>query len=268
MADSRISHSPADYEAKNGLTQLPAGVQEFTEQEILNLSFDKEFGLLSTAMLGFNPDTGEYQALKFNSAGALETSASFSGSFTGAAAFSDASNVDSTGLVDNDRHVQVDVLTMPSISVDPPVGGATEAKQDDAITLLTTIEANQLPDSHNVTVDNASIAVTGTFWQATQPVSGTVTAVDSQPSSATLTSVLGTTSSTQLLSSNVNRKMVTFYNDSIADLYLKWGATASTSSFTIKMAANSYYELPRPVYTGRIDGIWSAASGAVRITEV
>ncbi len=42
--------------------------------------------------------------------------------------------------------------------------------------LLTTIEANQLADSHNVTVDNASIAVTGTFWQATQPISGTITA--------------------------------------------------------------------------------------------
>ena len=38
-------------------------------------------------------------------------------------------------------------------------------------TLLTTIEGNQLADGHNVTVDNASIAVTGTFWQATQPVS-------------------------------------------------------------------------------------------------
>lgn len=44
--------------------------------------------------------------------------------------------------------------------------------------------ANQLPDGHNVTVDNASLAVTGTFWQATQPVSlasaptTTVTATD------------------------------------------------------------------------------------------
>src|SRR6478752_7873333 len=28
----------------------------------------------------------------------------------------------------------------------------------------------------HVTVDNASLAVTGTFWQATQPISGTVTA--------------------------------------------------------------------------------------------
>ena len=40
------------------------------------------------------------------------------------------------------------------------------------------LAANQLPDGHNVTVDNASIAVTGTFYQATQPVSGTVTVAD------------------------------------------------------------------------------------------
>lgn len=33
------------------------------------------------------------------------------------------------------------------------------------------LAANQLADGHNVTVDNASIAVTGTFFQATQPVS-------------------------------------------------------------------------------------------------
>ena len=37
--------------------------------------------------------------------------------------------------------------------------------------LLTTPATNQLPDNHNVNVDNASIAVTGTFFQATQPVS-------------------------------------------------------------------------------------------------
>lgn len=55
-------------------------------------------------------------------------------------------------------------------------GDATAAKQDEQTALLTTISNNQLADGHNVTVDNASLAVTGTFWQATQPVSGTVTA--------------------------------------------------------------------------------------------
>jgi hypothetical protein len=73
-----------------------------------------------------------------------------------------------------------------------PTGASTSAKQDTVIghldgveTLLGTIDADtgaiktateaiqagQLPDGHNVTVDNASLAVTGTFWQATQPIS-------------------------------------------------------------------------------------------------
>lgn len=38
---------------------------------------------------------------------------------------------------------------------------------------LKTIASQQLSDGHNVTIDNASIAVTGTFWQDTQPVSAT-----------------------------------------------------------------------------------------------
>jgi hypothetical protein len=60
-------------------------------------------------------------------------------------------------------------------AVDNAVLDQIELNQDAQTTLLTTIEANQLPDGHNVTVANASIAVTGTFWQATQPVSGPLT---------------------------------------------------------------------------------------------
>lgn len=57
-------------------------------------------------------------------------------------------------------------------------GVATAANQSTANTALAAIEtaveaiqAAQLADGHNVTIDNASIAVTGTFWQETQPVS-------------------------------------------------------------------------------------------------
>lgn len=53
--------------------------------------------------------------------------------------------------------------------------------------------ANQLPDGHNVTVDNASIAVTGTFWQATQPVSGTVAVTN-----AGITTIAGAVSGTEM----------------------------------------------------------------------
>lgn len=55
--------------------------------------------------------------------------------------------------------------------------------------LLGTISSNQLADGHNVTIDNASIAVTGTFWQTTQPVSGTVTANLSSTDNAVLDSI-------------------------------------------------------------------------------
>ena len=53
----------------------------------------------------------------------------------------------------------------------------------------------------------------------------------------------------------------TVFNDSTAVLYLKFGATASSSSYTAQIAAGGYYEFPRPVYTGQVDGIWASANG-------
>lgn len=76
----------------------------------------------------------------------------------------------------NDVTVTSGTITANLGAVDNAVLDQIEANQDAQTSLLTTIEGNQLPDGHNVTIDNASIAVTGTFWQATQPVSGTVTA--------------------------------------------------------------------------------------------
>lgn len=89
-----------------------------------------------------------------------------------------------------------------------------------------------------------------------------------RPSTGTVTSVSDTASSTTLLASNAARLGATFFNDSTATLYLKYGATASTSSFTARLDPGGYHELPHPAYTGIVDGIWSAdASGAVRVTE-
>jgi len=88
-----------------------------------------------------------------------------------------------------------------------------------------------------------------------------------RPNANSVTSVAGSASSVQLLASNPYRLGAAIYNDSSADLYLKLGTTASTSSFTVKMAANSYYEVPFS-YTGEIDGIWSSATGNARITEI
>lgn len=58
------------------------------------------------------------------------------------------------------------------------------------------------------------------------------------------------------------------FNDSAADLYLKYGAGASSSSFTVKVPAFGFWEAPTPAFDGLITGVWSSASGAARCTEV
>ncbi|MER6374863.1 hypothetical protein ABT255_42375 [Streptomyces mirabilis] len=57
------------------------------------------------------------------------------------------------------------------------------------------------------------------------------------------------------------------WNDSTATLYLKFGAVASTTSFTVKLAPGAYYEFPQPLYVGQVDGIWDSANGFARLTS-
>ncbi len=85
--------------------------------------------------------------------------------------------------------------------------------------------------------------------------------------SSSLTNISASASSVTLLSANQNRLGATFFNDSSNILYLKLGATASTTSFTVKILSGGYYELPFE-YIGIIDGIWDGTNGAVRITEL
>jgi len=85
---------------------------------------------------------------------------------------------------------------------------------------------------------------------------------------ATVTRVAAAVSSTQLLAANSIRLAASFYNDSTADLYLKFGTAASATSKTVTVPAGGIYELPGlPVYGGVIHGIWTSATGAADITE-
>lgn len=78
--------------------------------------------------------------------------------------------------------------------------------------------------------------------------------------------VASSASSVILLPSNTARIGAQLFNDSTQICYVKFGVTASTSSFTVALAASTYYEVPAG-YTGRIDGIWASANGNMRVTE-
>lgn len=87
------------------------------------------------------------------------------------------------------------------------------------------------------------------------------------PQSATLANVASSASSVTVFAANGAARARTIYNDSTAVLYLKFGATASTTSYTVQLASGDYYEFPQPVYGGVVDGIWASANGAARTTE-
>ncbi|HVI41776.1 MAG TPA: hypothetical protein VM577_14080 [Anaerovoracaceae bacterium] len=104
------------------------------------------------------------------------------------------------------------------------------------------------PIDENEPIENVRVA------EGERSTIGTTTTVDASATNVTL------------LALNTSRTGATIFNDSLQILYVKLGITASTSSFTVRILPNGYYETPFG-YTGEIDGIWDGASGNARITE-
>lgn len=87
-----------------------------------------------------------------------------------------------------------------------------------------------------------------------------------RPNTATLANVASSaTNVTLFAAANANGRAV--FNDSTAVLYLKFGATASATSYTVQIAAEGYYEFPQPAYCGQVDGVWASANGSARVTS-
>ena len=97
-----------------------------------------------------------------------------------------------------------------------------------------------------------------------------VTIGTSAISAATLSNVVDSASSVTVLAANSSRKGAIIHNDSSAVLYLKYGATASTSSFTYRLNPFQTLEIKSDaLYLGIIDGIWASdAGGSARVTEL
>lgn len=84
----------------------------------------------------------------------------------------------------------------------------------------------------------------------------------------TTSNVSSSASNVTLLSSNSSRKGAIIYNDSLQPLKIKYGTTASATSFTTEIPPGWEWEMTGVIYTGQIDGIWDATNGSARITEL
>lgn len=98
------------------------------------------------------------------------------------------------------------------------------------------------------------------------------TSGDSEPGPANTVTYMNvaasTTDGTTLSAANAERRGLLVYNDSTASLFLNLGSGASSTNFTIKLNPDDYYELPKPIYTGLVTGVWTSAVGFARLTEL
>lgn len=129
----------------------------------------------------------------------------------------------------------VNVLSMPSVTV----------------TSITNSTATALVDS------------TGIQYSGSNPIP--TKEVRSTTPSQTSPSV--GVASTSILASNTSRLGATIYNEGSAICYMKLGSTASLTSYSVQVASGGYYEVPFG-YTGAIDGITSASTAQLRVTEI
>jgi len=113
--------------------------------------------------------------------------------------------------------------------------------------------------------DEDALAVTGTFWQTTQPVEGDAY------TTPTHTAVNVTVASGAVLAANANRKYALLVNDSDAVIYIKLGAAAVANQGIRINAAGGNYEMSSllgNLYTGVINGIHAGAGNkALLMTE-
>lgn len=153
-----------------------------------------------------------------------------------------------------------DQATLPisAASLPLPAGAATEATLGGVLT-TTAFQAriNTLGSKTSANSTPVVIASDQGAIPVTTPTSATATRSD----------VTSVAASATILASNASRKGAIIYNDSNKSLYLKFGTTATVTDFTTLLRAGDQYEVPFG-YTGRIDGIWSAANGAARVTEL
>lgn len=179
-------------------------------------------------------------------------------------------------LIDNavsGNEFQVDV-----VSSSLPTGASTEALQTAGNAYLQSIDGfisfmgdSYTSDGSPVPTNVAVVAGTdGTNAQTLKTNStGQLETVSASGSSATVAAVADSATNVTLLAASTSRLGAMFFNDSTEILYLKLGATATTSSYSVKLAPGDLFELPGPnIYNGIVDGIWAAnASGNCLVTS-
>lgn len=117
-------------------------------------------------------------------------------------------------------------------------------------------------NSSNIFITNTSLTV-----MVQNSANWAVYALDSQALGSVVSAIASTVGTVTLAAANTRRVSLAIYNASTNPLFMRLGASATTAAYTLMMVGSGYYELPRPIYSGIITGIWQTAAGSAFITE-
>lgn len=81
-------------------------------------------------------------------------------------------------------------------------------------------------------------------------------------------SVASSTSSTQIVAANANRKGISIYNNSTAALFLSYATPATSANSFMQMQPGSLLMLDQQlIVSAAIYGLWTAANGTAQVTQ-
>lgn len=141
-----------------------------------------------------------------------------------------------------------------------PIGAATEATLASVDGKLPALSAGRIP----VVLPAGGGGLTDTELRASA-----VPVIESGAATGAPANVAASAASVTLLASNAARKGAVIHNDSAATLYVVCHASAaSTTNYTEQLAPGESLVLERGDYSGEIRGIWTAATGYARVTEI
>lgn len=95
-----------------------------------------------------------------------------------------------------------------------------------------------------------------------------VRVLEAKGGTGAITVATASTSSQVVLAANAARIGASVYSNSTEPMYLAFSGSAATSSYTVILSEDDFYELGKPMYTGALSAMWGAAAGTASITEV
>ena len=243
-----------------GTVSLPTGAATESTLSTLNgkvTTCNTGAVTISTALPAGNNNIGDVDVLTLPNV----TLASQANPFTSAIPISDnAGSITVDGTVAATQSGTWNITNV-SGTISLPTGAATES------TLSTLNGKVTACNTGAVTISTALPAGTNNIGDV--DIASLPSVVAATYSTSSVTSVVSAAVSTSILASNANRRMAILFNDCDKAVYVKLGATASTTSFSYKLSPAQTLELPIPLYTGAIDAIWDAApTGSMRVTEI